>query len=210
MRIGLRDEARRKIGGIVVDPALRPTRVSVVDRPREVLLDWDAAQDDAGQLRRCVACGCPDLFREKAFPQVTGFVVVLAFIGAVLGALGFADTPPVFGAMILVLVLDIAIFAFSRQRLGCYRCRTTYSGISIARYHRAWDRALAEKYPAPTPSPAPRPAPGVGSGMAPVMAAGRTQVEPRAEAPVEGTRGGAPVIEGASPQRGSIRGESAA
>jgi hypothetical protein len=149
MRIELRDETRHWIGRIVVDPALRPTRVTVVDSDREVFLNWETAQDDAGHLRRCVACGCPDLFREKAFPQVTVFVVVLAFAGAVLGALGYATTPPMLMAMGAVLAVDIAILLFSRRRLVCYRCRTSYHGLPLARYHRSWDRETADRYPAP-------------------------------------------------------------
>lgn len=146
MRIELRDEHRRRIGRIMVDPALRPTRVAVVDSDREVFLNWDTALDDAGHLRRCVACGCPDLFREKAFPQVTVFVVVLAFAGAVVGALGYATTPPMLIAMGIVLAIDIAILLFSRRRLVCYRCRTSYHGLPPARYHRSWDRSIAERY----------------------------------------------------------------
>ena len=149
MRIELRDETRQRIGRIVVDPALRPTRVTVVDSDREVFLNWETAQDDAGHLRRCVACACPDLFREKAFPQVTVFVVVLAFAGAVLGALGYATTPPMLIAMGVVLAVDIAILLFSRRRLVCYRCRTSYHGLPMARYHRSWDRETADRYPAP-------------------------------------------------------------
>jgi hypothetical protein len=149
MRIELRDEHRRRIGRIMVDPALRPTRVTIVDSDREVFLNWETALDDAGHLRRCVACGCPDLFREKAFPQVTVFVVVLAFAGAVVGALGYATTPPMLIAMGIVLALDIAILLFSRRRLVCYRCRTSYHGLPPARYHRSWDRSIAERYAGP-------------------------------------------------------------
>ena len=145
MRIELRDAERRKVGRIEVDPAGRPTRVHVQDSNGEVFLDWDTALDDAGHLRRCVVCSCPDLFRAKAFPQVTGFVVVLAFAGAAIGALGLATTPPILIAMVLVLVADIAILLLSRPRLVCHRCRTSYHELSIARYHRRWDRAIAER-----------------------------------------------------------------
>jgi hypothetical protein len=147
MRIDLRDEHRRRIGRIFVDPALRPTRATVTGTGREVYLEWDVAIDDGGHLRRCVACGCPDLFREKVFPQVTGIVVVLAFALAVLGALGLATTPPMFVAMGIVFVLDVAILLFARRRLVCYRCRTSYHGLPIARYHRPWDRPTADHYP---------------------------------------------------------------
>jgi len=151
MRIELRDLGRRRIGRIELDPAIRPTRVSVIERgvpepEREYFLDWDTALDDAGRLRRCVACGCTDLFKEKAFPQVTGFVVVLAFVGAVIGALGLATELPVIIMMSVVLLLDIAILVFSRRRLVCYRCRTSYHDLPLPRYHRSWDRTIAERY----------------------------------------------------------------
>jgi hypothetical protein len=118
---------------------------------REIFLHWDTALDDAGHLRRCIICRCPDLFREKAFPQVTAFVVVLAFAGAALGALGYATTPPMLIAMAVVLVLDIAILVFSRRRLVCYRCRSSYHDLPLARYHRPWDRSTAERYPSRRP-----------------------------------------------------------
>ena len=151
MRIELHDAERRKVGRIEVDPVRRPTRVRIQDTDREVFLDWDTALDDASRLRRCVACGCDDLFRTKAFPQITGFVVVLAFAGAAIGALGRATTPPILIAMVLVLVADVAILLVSRQRLVCHRCRTSYHDLSIARYHRGWDRAVAERHAPPVP-----------------------------------------------------------
>ena len=150
MRIDLSDANRRRIGLIEVDSAQRPTRVRTGGTDH--FLDWDTALDDGGHLRRCVACGCSDLFRAKAFPQITGFVIVLAFAGAVIGTLGFATTPPMVVAMVMVLVADVAILMFSRQRLVCHRCRSSYHGLPIARYHRSWDRAVAEHH-----STAPKP-----------------------------------------------------
>jgi hypothetical protein len=163
MRVELRDDRRRRIGRVAIDPAQRPTRVTVQTPHRaarststgaaeavgvrEVFLNWDSALDDAGQLRRCVACGCPELFREKAFPQVTAIVVMLAFVGGIIGALGLAENLPFLIAMAVVLVLDVAILVFSRRRLVCYRCRSTYHHLPIARYHRGWDRSRAERFP---------------------------------------------------------------
>lgn len=156
MRIELRDEHRRRAGRVEVDPARRPVRATTrgVEPPRELFLDWEGAQDDAGRLRRCVVCGCRDLFAEKAFPQVTGIVVVLAFAGAVVGTLGLATTPPVLIAMTVVLLLDVAILIFSRRRLVCYGCLASYHDLVIARYHRRWDRAVAQRHERP-PAPAP-------------------------------------------------------
>ncbi|MHC4217612.1 MAG: hypothetical protein ACYSU7_04065 [Planctomycetota bacterium] len=151
MRIDVRDAERRGIGRIEVDPARRPTRVRLEDTGRDVFLDWDTALDDAHRLRRCVVCGCNDLFKAKAFPQITGFVVVLAFAGAIVGALQLVDTLTLI-AMVVVLVADVSILLFTRQRLVCHRCRSSYHGLPIARYHRRWDRAVAERH-APPPKP---------------------------------------------------------
>ena len=153
MLIDLRDIRRQPVGRVDVDPDARPTRVQAIARDgttREAFLQWDGAIDDSGHVRRCVACGGSDLFHEKAFPLLTGFVVVLAFAGSVVGLLGFASgRPGVMAALALVLTIDIAIFAFSRRRLVCYRCLTSYPRPRLARYHRAWDRSIAGRNPAP-------------------------------------------------------------
>ena len=152
MRIEWRDERRRRIGRVEIDPALRPTRAPIIERgihtpEREAFLQWEGALDDAGQLRKCLACGCGDLFKEKAFPQVTGLVIVLAFVGAIVGALQLATNLPVQLLLIVVLIIDVAILLFSNRRLVCYRCRSSYHDVPIARYHRSWDRSVADRYP---------------------------------------------------------------
>lgn len=145
MRIELRDERRRRLGRVEIDPSTHPTRVHAPDVDRDVILSWDSALDDAGRLRRCVACGSTDLYRAKAFPQITGFVIVLAFAGAVISALGLATTPMLVG-MTVVLVIDISILFFVRESLVCYQCRTAYRDLPIARYHHRWDRTTAERF----------------------------------------------------------------
>ncbi|HMN96490.1 MAG TPA: hypothetical protein PKC43_08810 [Phycisphaerales bacterium] len=153
MRIDLRSDDRRPVGRVELDPAARPTRVTVPEIDREVFLAWDSALDDAGHLRRCVACGCRGMFRTKSFPQVTLLVVVLAFAGAVVAALGYAANPIVLAALVALLCVDVGILLFSRPLLVCYRCRSTYSRLPIARYHRRWDRREAERWPSDPPSP---------------------------------------------------------
>lgn len=153
MRMRVRNERRRVLGRAEVNPAERPTRVLVESaagddqETHDLFLNWEGALDDAGQVRRCVACGCSDLFQERAFPQVTALVIVLAFAGAAVGALGFATTTPMLLLLCAVLAIDVAILLFSKRRLVCYRCRSTFMDMPIARYHRGWDRALADRYP---------------------------------------------------------------
>ncbi|MBX3373574.1 MAG: hypothetical protein KF817_07055 [Phycisphaeraceae bacterium] len=153
MRIDLRDDARRRIGRVRVNAAERPVRVHLDAGGREVFLNWDSAVDDAGRLRRCIACSCPDLFREKAFPAVTALVVVLAFLGAAAGLLGLVQSARGLLGLLAILMLDVAIFVFSRNRLVCYRCLTAYRDVQIAKYVRGWDRAIADRH-APRPAPA--------------------------------------------------------
>src|SRR5690554_6279448 len=124
MRIVLRNQQRQRIGRVEIAEDMRPTRVHVAPADREVMLDWEGAVDDAGQMRKCLVCG-GELFREKAFPQITLLVVVLAFAGTALGILDLV-TPMMLMGMGAVLVLDVAILLFSRQRLVCYRCRSTF------------------------------------------------------------------------------------
>jgi hypothetical protein len=88
------------------------------------------------------------MFRTKSFPQVTVIVVILAFAGAVVAALGYAADPKVLTAMVIVLLVDVGILVFSRPLLVCYRCRSTYADLPIARYHRRWDSRVAEKHAA--------------------------------------------------------------
>ncbi len=152
MRIVLRDTQRRLLGRTQLDTEQRPTRVHVDRTNREVMLDWESATDDAGHLRKCIVCGCPEIFREKAFPQVTVLVIVLAFAGAAIGIVGQTRIPPwVLVTMAAVLVVDVAILMLARQRLVCYRCRSRFRDLPIARYHRSWDRATAERYPSEQP-----------------------------------------------------------
>lgn len=148
MRIEVRQPDRTHLGRIDVDPATRPTRARTRTNDREVFLEWEAAIDDAGRLRSCLVCGCRDLYRVRTFPQLTGFVVVLAFAGAVVNLLVYSTNPLVLGALVVVLLLDIASLIFSRHFLVCYRCGSQFSDIEIARHHERWDRAKAQRYAA--------------------------------------------------------------
>lgn len=157
MRIEIRDEYRRPVGEVEIDPAARPSRARLADGPGEVFLNWDTALDDAGRLRRCLSCGCRDMFREKAFPPIVAVIVVLNYAGLLVGIFGGAENILVRVAMIILLVSGLVVLLRSKTRLVCYACGTAHYDLPIARYHRSWDRSIADRHPIPAP-PEPEPA----------------------------------------------------
>jgi len=135
--------------GLVIDPKSRP---AVVHRPeaepasRELFLDWDRALDDEGHLRHCLVCGCKDLYVSREIPRVTVFVVIV--LAAVLSMLMFGFGQSVLGVVVLVVLLlvDVAIMLFAKQRLECYNCAAVFSDLPIRKSRRGWEQAVAERY----------------------------------------------------------------
>lgn len=145
MLVDLRSAGGDRLGRIELDADERPTRIRLPASDRDLYLSWDGAVDDGGHLRSCIACGHSHLYRSKSFPQVTPFVVVLAFAGAALALLGYATDWWILFLLAIVLVLDILVLFLAEPRLACYRCGSIYRRLKIARYHTPWDGSLAEK-----------------------------------------------------------------
>ncbi len=144
MRIRERDGG--EVGTAVADPASRPPRVTATARDgsrREVFLDWERALDDAGCLRKCVRCGCERLYRRRTPVWFSPFALVLAAAGAVAAVMGHSSDPWVLGALVALVLVDVAVLAFVPTRLVCYGCGTSYRGARMARMHRAWDPRIA-------------------------------------------------------------------
>lgn len=161
MDVELRDAHRKPLGKAQISVLARPAIIRVRGRRGEhdLFLHWDGAVDDANQLRTCVACGCPHLYRQRSLPQFTPFVLVLAAAGFVVGVLGYSNDPVVLAALIALLVLDIGALVFARTLLVCYRCRTRYGKARVGRYIARWNAqtaALPECQPEPAP-PVPSP-----------------------------------------------------
>ncbi len=106
---------------------------------------WDEALDDSSALRRCIVCGCTELYTRKNLPQVTPFIAVLAFSGAVVAILGNATHPLMMALLATLLVVDVLTLLLARRQLVCYGCGAIYWSLRIARYHRRWDRAVADR-----------------------------------------------------------------
>lgn len=145
MRVDIRTIPGERLGRVEIDGDAHPVRIRPPQSDHDLYLDWENAVDDAGHLRRCVTCGHDRLYRSRSLPQLTPFVVVCAFAGAVIGILGASTNPLVLGLLAVLLVLDVGVLLLSRSRLICYRCRTVYDRLPIARYHKGWDPRIAER-----------------------------------------------------------------
>ncbi len=145
MRADVRKPEGDRLGRIEIDETTRPARLSTPLSDRPLFLEWDGALDDAGHLRSCVICGHSRLYRSRSLPQLTPFVVLLAFAGAAVGLLGFATNPLILTLLALLLVADVGLLLLARTRIVCYRCGTVYDRLPIARYHHPWQASIAER-----------------------------------------------------------------
>ena len=146
MRMRLRDLDGRDLGTASADPSSRPPRVTAEARDgrrRDVYLDWERALDDAGCLRKCVACGCGRLYRRRTPVWFSPFALVLAAAGVVAAAMGLSSNPLVLAALVALVLVDVAVIAFVPTRLVCYRCGTSYTGARASRAHGRWDPRVA-------------------------------------------------------------------
>ena len=65
--------------------------------------------------------------------------------GTVVALLGYAANRAVFSLLAALLVVDILTLLLAQRQVVCYGCGAVYSHLHIARYHRAWDRSIAER-----------------------------------------------------------------
>ena len=156
MRADVRTPDGERLGRIEIDEATRPVRVRPPLSERTLFLEWDGALDDAGHLRSCVVCGHSRLYRSRSLPQLTPFVVLMAFAGAAVGLLGFATNPIILALLGVLLIADVGLLLLARTRIVCYRCGTVYDQLPIARYHHPWEAVIADREtPASSPEDAP-------------------------------------------------------
>ena len=146
MRIQIRNSPNETGFGIVVDPAQPPAVVRQHEDRAAVSLNWEQALDDERRLRRCPVCECPDLFARKEVPQLTAFVVLIFTAVVAMVLFGFGMIKIAIGALVVVALVDLAIFLFARRVLECYRCHSIFRSVPIRRGHPRWDHSLAERY----------------------------------------------------------------
>ncbi|MEZ5942418.1 MAG: hypothetical protein R3C18_13575 [Planctomycetaceae bacterium] len=98
-----------------------------------------------GRPTCCALCQNPDLWRQKNFPQGLGVLIVA--IGAVVSSIFYAYYMMVWamGTLMLVALLDMALYIWMPDVLVCYRCRARHLNVDTEG-HPDFDHELFEKY----------------------------------------------------------------
>lgn len=146
MRITANNLDREPLGVAVVDVASRPARARLRPADREIDLNWQNAVDEQGRLRRCVVCGCREIFRRRDFPQRFGLMLVIA--AAIASVILLARGQALWSMCVLLaaVVIDRIVYVFTKECLVCYRCRSEFRDVAIDASHEQWDLAIGEKY----------------------------------------------------------------
>lgn len=104
--------------------------------------------NDLGQTgpRKCLVCGCDDLWRQKDFPQRLG--VAMVALGAVLSTIAFALYMPLtaLGVLLAFALVDLLLFTFMKDVLVCYRCHARYRDAALEDDHPRFNLETAERY----------------------------------------------------------------
>lgn len=110
-------------------------------------VELGASPGVAGGVASCLACGCPDLYRQKDFPRTLGLAIVgvaalLVFV-AVASRLPFwAIYVPLLGAAAADALLYLAL----PEVVVCYRCRAKHRGFARDPRPEPFDPAVHDRY----------------------------------------------------------------
>ena len=98
-----------------------------------------------GAPRRCLFCGCNDLWRQKDFPQRVGLAIVA--LGIVLSTVAWFYMEPLWslGILMVFALADMLLYVFMRDVLVCYRCGARYSQATVEE-RPYFDLEVAERY----------------------------------------------------------------
>lgn len=99
-----------------------------------------------GTPRRCLVCGCEDLWRQKDFPQRLGLAIV--GLGILLSTVAYAYWRPVLalGILMLFALADLLLYTFMKDVLVCYRCGARHHSANLDREHPQFNLETAERY----------------------------------------------------------------
>ena len=99
-------------------------------------LHVEVLTESAG-LRGCLACGHPELYRQKDFPRGVGLAVVVG--AAVLAPFTY------YLSLVAAALLDAGLYWIAPDRLGCYACGARHRRFAPEPRHPAFDREIAER-----------------------------------------------------------------
>lgn len=88
-------------------------------------------------LTGCLACGHPELFREKDFPRGLGILIVV--VAAVLAP--FTS----YISLGVAALLDALLYRFASEMHVCYVCETQHRGFSHDPRHPRFDIEISER-----------------------------------------------------------------
>lgn len=130
-----------------------PGRQELSDSTRELACttcDWKRAIPENAVKntlpRKCVACGCTDLWRQKDFPQGLGLLMVA--MGILLSTIAWFNYQPVWAMGVLMgfALIDMLLYFFMSDMLVCYRCRARFRRANLNDELPRFDLEVAERY----------------------------------------------------------------
>ncbi len=88
-------------------------------------------------LTGCLACGHPELFTKKDFPQGLGIALVVT--AALLAPFTW------YLSLVAVALIDALLYLFAGNVLVCYPCRAEHRGFHPEPRHPSFDREIEER-----------------------------------------------------------------
>jgi hypothetical protein len=113
-----------------------------VDVPHHAFGDGEVGD---GEVRRCILCPSRELFVRKDFPRSLGILII--GVGIVASTVTWAMYRPIITFAILgaTALLDLVVYGLVGEVLECYRCRSEYRGVKMAR-HTAFEMTTYEAH----------------------------------------------------------------
>ncbi|HET6202697.1 MAG TPA: hypothetical protein VFI25_07830 [Planctomycetota bacterium] len=100
-----------------------------------------------GGVGSCVACGCPDLYRQKDFPRRLGLALV--GLAALLVFLAVERRLPlwaIYSPLLAAAALDAGLYLALPEIVVCYRCRAKHRGFAREPRPEPFDPAVHDRY----------------------------------------------------------------
>jgi len=92
---------------------------------------------DGGGLVGCLACGHPELFRQKAFPRAAGVAVVV--VAAVLAPFTY------YASLAVAAGIDALLYWCAPDVIVCYVCESGHRRFAATPRHPRFDREIDER-----------------------------------------------------------------